>query len=276
MQEAVTQENKIYTAIYGADQASERPPVVLIRGLGRAVEHWHGFEELVATKYPTIIFDNKGMGRSDQGLTLSVTIADFAAHLIEVLDHWNIKKAHVVGISLGGMIAIESARRFSERILSYCAINSSANYRVGMRLSLSGIYEFAKFGFTGGRSEDSLYDVMVASTNQQKKQEALKSWDAIRGKYGVQGFNALCQLKAAFFFGASKDWENIQLPGLIVVGQKDRLVPSSNSTYLASKLPNAELVEIAEAGHELLMDAASEFLEYYERFIHSIKEPQNP
>ncbi len=270
MQEAVTQKNQIYTAIYNSPATTEQPPVVLIRGLGRVIEHWHGFHEQVAKRFPTIVFDNKGMGRSKAGIGLSATIAEFAEHLVEVLDHWEIKQAHFVGISLGGMIAIEAARLFPDRTLSYCAINSSANFRLGMRLSLTGLYEFGKQGLTGGKSEDTLFDAMVATKSVAKKKKLLREWDEIRQKYGLNGYNTLCQLKAAFLFGASSKWDDIKAPGLIAVGEKDRLVPPANSKYLASKLPNAELLSLAGAGHELLMDAGDEFLNHYQKFVDAV------
>ncbi len=270
MQEAITKKNKIYTAIYNESALSEQTPVVLIRGLGRVIEHWHGFEEKVAAGHPAIVFDNKGMGRSTESLDLSATISDFAEHLIEVLDHWKADKAHLVGISLGGMIAIETAKLFPKRVSSFCAINSSANFRAGMRLSLSGIYVFTKHGVTRGNSDEALFDAMVASNSPEEKRQYLKEWSLISDKYGLNGYSTFCQLKAALFFGASKSWERIEAPGLIVVGGKDRLVPPGNSNYLARKLPNAELLRIPYAGHELLMDAGDEFLKHYSEFLRAI------
>lgn len=268
--EAITQKNKIYTAIYNQEALASHPPIVLVRGLGRVIEHWHGFQEILADNHPVIVLDNKGMGRSKEGIGLSATISDFAGHLLEVLDCWEVPKAHLVGISLGGMIVIETTRQFPERVLSYCAINSSAQSGLALRLFPSGLYEFGKQGVTGGKSEETLFNAMVATKDPEKKEKWLLEWGEIRAKYGLNGYNTFCQLKAAVMFCVRSDWEQIQTPGLIAVSTKDKLVPPSNSSLLAEKLPNAELVRFEGAGHELLMDAPQEFVRSYREFLDAI------
>src|SRR6185503_21063399 len=92
-------------------------PVLLIMGLGSNAYGWHRTIPWLAERYETITFDNRGTGRSDvpDG---PYAIAQLAADAAAVLDAAGHASAHVVGASLGGMIAQRFALSFPERVRS--------------------------------------------------------------------------------------------------------------------------------------------------------------
>src|ERR1044072_1532546 len=92
-------------------------PLLLIMGLGVTLEGWNRLGPALAQHYQTILFDNRGTGRSDTPPG-PYSIPDMAADAAAVLDAAAIDRAHVFGISMGGMIAQEFALRYPDRVRS--------------------------------------------------------------------------------------------------------------------------------------------------------------
>src|SRR4051812_37652956 len=119
------------------------PAVLLIMGLGTQMLAWHEdfCEQLAGRGFRVIRFDNRDIGRSTKlrqypppttGQLLRrdrqaahYSLVDMAADGIGLLDHVGIERAHVVGASMGGMIAQETAINFPDRVLSLCSIMSN-------------------------------------------------------------------------------------------------------------------------------------------------------
>jgi len=97
------------------EESGSGEPLLLIMGLGYSHEMWHRTRPVVSAHYRTILFDNRGVGKSDvpQG---AYSIAQMAADAAAVLDTAGITKAHVFGMPMGGMIAQEFALNYPERV----------------------------------------------------------------------------------------------------------------------------------------------------------------
>jgi len=124
------------------------PAMLLVMGLATQMLGWHEdfCEQLTARGFHVIRFDNRDIGRSTRlsghrppttGQLLrrdrqaaAYTLADMAADGIGLLDHLQIRRAHVVGASMGGMIAQEMAIGFPDRVLSLCSIMSNTGSRL--------------------------------------------------------------------------------------------------------------------------------------------------
>ena len=91
------------------------PPLLLVQGLGYGGSGWGGAHELLAESFGVVSFDNRGFGRSDSPPG-PYSVADLAADTAAVLDAAGLDRAHVLGVSLGGMVAQELALTRPERI----------------------------------------------------------------------------------------------------------------------------------------------------------------
>ena len=98
--------------IYG-----EGPPLLLISGTGHNLEFWSNQLPYFAKRYSSIVFDNRGVGRSTIP-TKNYTLADMADDAVNLLDHINVNCAHVMGFSMGGHIAQELAINYPDRVKS--------------------------------------------------------------------------------------------------------------------------------------------------------------
>ncbi len=98
------------------DSGGDGPPVLLIMGLGmNATGWWRTVPVLAEAGLRVISFDNRGVGRSDR-MPGPYTVAEMADDAVAVLDEAGLDRAHVYGISLGGMIAQEVALRHRRRV----------------------------------------------------------------------------------------------------------------------------------------------------------------
>src|SRR5271170_7950583 len=108
-----------YTISDGAriywEESGTGEPLLLIMGLGYPHEMWHRTRPVVSSHYRTILFDNRGVGKSDvpEG---AYSISQMAADAAAVLDAAGIAKANIFGISMGGMIAQEFTLNYPERV----------------------------------------------------------------------------------------------------------------------------------------------------------------
>src|SRR5712691_9994017 len=118
---------KIYWEEHGSGD-----PLLLIMGLGASLEAWDRIAPTLATRYRTILFDNRGVGRSDvpSGPYSLEMMADDAA---AVLDAAGVEAAHVFGASMGGMIAQELALRHRARVRRLILGCTSCGGREGVR-----------------------------------------------------------------------------------------------------------------------------------------------
>src|SRR6202044_1765574 len=106
------QDAKIYW-----DEQGSGEPLLLIEGLGYPSYMWHRTRPILAQTYRTIVLDNRGVGQSDvpPGVySIELMASDAAA----VLDAAGVQRAHVFGVSMGGMIAQEFALQYPKRVLS--------------------------------------------------------------------------------------------------------------------------------------------------------------
>src|SRR5436309_288829 len=99
----------------GREGRERRDPLLLIMGLGATLEWWHRIRPVLAARFRTILFDNRGVGRSDVP-PAPYSIEQMADDAAAVLDAAGATRAHVVGMSMGGCIAQELVLRHPARV----------------------------------------------------------------------------------------------------------------------------------------------------------------
>ena len=112
MPRARTREIEIYYEIHG-----QGLPLIMILGLGQDIATWDFQIEEFSKHFKLILFDNRDSGKSSQSLT-PYTTEDMARDTIGLMDYLNIERAHVLGTSMGGMIAQQVALLAPERVIS--------------------------------------------------------------------------------------------------------------------------------------------------------------
>jgi pimeloyl-ACP methyl ester carboxylesterase len=113
------------------------PPVVFIQGVGACGSAWRPQTEELQQQFTCLTFDNRGMGASQPAGTNPLTVDQMAADVLALLDSQDWPKAHLVGHSLGGLVALYSALAAPKRISSLALLNTFADGRAVAPLTAS-------------------------------------------------------------------------------------------------------------------------------------------
>jgi 3-oxoadipate enol-lactonase len=229
-------------------------PVLLIMGLGSNAHGWHRTIPWLAERYRVIAFDNRGTGRSDvpEG---AYTLAQMGDDAAAVLDAAGVDAAHVVGASLGGMIAQRFALAHPRRVralILVCTTPGGANAARASREVMAGLVAGGEDPATVYRRNAwFLYGEDTRTSHPERIEEDLL-W---RAKIPTRPAGYLGQLQAAMQHDAWDELPAITAPTLVVHGAADLLVPTENGRLLAARIPGARLTLVPGAGHMLQADA---------------------
>jgi pimeloyl-ACP methyl ester carboxylesterase len=278
------------------DVTGKGEPLVLIMGLGGTLGSWVFQKRAFSKHFKVITFDSRGMGKSDKP-SEPFTMKTLADDTIGLMNHLNIDKAHVLGVSHGGRVAQEVAINYPERVNKL--VLASTN------IGAEGIDDLAPEVLSAfGRKERSgQSDIMYAGMKQcsicqadhQGEELWQHMWAAHRpqmlewAKKGIDfhqiislGFNkrfyrmfilplALLQLKLggidshirlieATVGNSTLDRLHlIKAPTLVILGTEDKFCPPRSIEAMATRIPHAKLVKIEGGSHNILVEMKSRF-----------------
>ena len=278
---------KIFYRDYGPEEAN---PILLVHGLGAQLVHWpeHLIEFLIKNGLRPITFDNRDSGLSSRfsdkpsivlgylryffrfPIKPEYSLNDMARDGINLLNHLDIDKAHILGTSMGGMISQILCAKYPQRVKTYTLIASTA--------SVPG-------PFNGASKE--VRDMMVSrskSTNpsmDEVYQRELK-WVGLIGMEGkeidtpkfkedtINNYNRIKDIKDGFGYARQliailssknriKKVKSIQAKTLIIHGEQDPVLRAENSRLMHKLIPNSDLVIIENMRHLIEEEILDQF-----------------
>ena len=249
------------TKIYW-DEQGQGAPVLLIMGLGYASALWHRTRPVLAQGFRTVAFDNRGVGLSDVP-PAPYSIATMAADAAAVLDAAGVARAHVFGISMGGMIAQEFALRHPERTLSLILGCTSPGGPSALRAESHVTDILVARGMTLEQAREAILPYIYdAATPREKIEEDL----SLRRRWLTSPEGYMAQLLAIRGWESYSRIAQITAPTLVIHGKSDALIPPGNGELIAARIPGAKLVLLDHASHLFLTDqteaAHEEILEF--------------
>ena len=232
------------------DEAGQGTPILLIMGLGWASNMWHRTQPVLAARYRTVRFDNRGAGRSDVPPG-PYTIAGMASDAAAVLDAAGIDRAHIVGASMGGMIAQEFALTWPSRVRSLVLACTAPGGPEAKHPDPDATAILFSTGDTPEvRARAIVPFIFDAATPRERVEQDLA---VLSQFYPIpQGYFA--QLQAILTWGAFARLHQITAPTLVIHGENDRLVPPVNSDLIAQRIPGAQHTKLAGASHIFFTD----------------------
>ncbi len=243
-------------AVAGSELHYERrghgPPLLLIQGMGANGTHWgEPFLSALERDFELVLYDHRGIGRSAplQG-PAGITVAGLAGDALALLDALGIAQAHVLGISMGGMIAQEVALAAPERILSLILGATSCGGtqaratapEVVQRLTTVALSRDRELMLRTGfelvvsrrhAADPAHFAAFVAATEQFPASLPV----LLAQKGAADGHDAYSRLRA------------VRLPTLVIHGTADELLASINGDLVASLIPGARLELLEGVGH---------------------------
>lgn len=250
---------------YDRTGPSNAPTVVFVEGLGYGRWMWRWQRRALADEYDTIVWDNRGTGDSDES-TGPYTMAQLASDLAAVLDAAGVDEAHVVGASMGGMVALQFALDY-DRVRSLTLMCTSPGGPEARETPTETVERM--FDVPDGYDERKAlrYKMSVAmsesfASEHEALVERITDW---RLASDASDQARAWQHAAVEAFDVHDRLGEIQIPVLIVHGTADRVVPIANGELLAAGIPDAEFVKF-EGGPHLF------FIESHERVNDCIRE----
>lgn len=257
------------------EQAGEGFPVLLIMGLSANVDWWpEDFLAPLSRRWRTIAFDNRGAGRT-QGDFSRFSIPLAAQDSLRLLDALGIEKAHVIGMSMGGMIAQELALLAPDRVERLVLACTNSGLRLGSVVSKEALrlamrYVTSPQTRRRSRALNLLFTQEFIDANERLPAEFGKRIS--KAPISVAAWKK--QLAAVMRFSSYRRLHQIQAPTLVISGTRDALVPHRNSILLAKRIPDARLVQIPDSGHGFLVDAAQPAASAIASFLAEHYEPE--
>jgi pimeloyl-ACP methyl ester carboxylesterase len=224
-------------------------------GLGmNATGWWRTVPVLAGAGFRVVAFDNRGVGRSARPPG-PYTVASMADDAVAVLDAAGIDRAHVYGISLGGMIAQEIALRRPERVDSLVL---GATTPGGARAVAADEETLAFFRRRGEMSAEEAVWASVpynyGPRTRVDRAQLIGEDIEQRLRFPIEPEPYAAQLAAALEHDAYDRLGAVDAATLVVHGEADRMVAPPNARLLAEAIPRAELVTFPEAGHLYFTD----------------------
>jgi pimeloyl-ACP methyl ester carboxylesterase len=250
------------------------PPLLLIMGLGAQMVQWDEgvCALLVARGHHVIRFDNRDVGRStwidapglDPGTAIlqalagdpsvaPYTLSDMAADAVGLLDHLGIDAAHVVGASMGGMIAQTMAIEHPTRVLSLTSIMSTTGEPTVGNPS-PDLFDVLLRPRPEGRDESIEFAVEIerAIGSEHFDEERSRALAAVAYERGVNPDGVARQLLAIVASGSrAEGLARLDLPALVVHGREDRLVDFSGGQRTAELIAGADFLAIDDMAHDV-------------------------
>ena len=239
------------TKIYW-DEQGHGTPVLLITGLGYTSAMWYRTRAILAQQYRTLAFDNRGVGQSDVPPG-PYSIATMASDAAAVLDAAGVARAHVFGISMGGMIAQEFALQYPARTRSLILGCTSPGGPLAVRAESTVVDVVMARGMTLEQAREAIlpYIYDAATPREKIEQDVNMRRDWLPTPAGYLG-----QLQGIMAGECYSRIDRITASTLVIHGKSDALVPPGNGQLIADRIPGAKLVLLDHASHLFLTDQA--------------------
>ena len=240
--------------IAGTDLYYERrgtgEPLLLIQGLGGNSLHWgEGFLGGLEDGFELILYDHRGAGRSGP-LTGEHTIADLATDALALLDALEVESAHVVGISMGGMVAQEVVLQAPERVRTLtlgCTFPGGPEARM-TDMEVVGMLAEAVLSGDEERATRAGYEVMIAA-DYASRPGAYELYVEVASQHPAPLPVLMAQLGAIMSHDTSERLGDVRVPTLVLHGTEDRLMEPLNGELIARLIPGARLELLEGSGH---------------------------
>ncbi|CAF1585207.1 unnamed protein product [Adineta ricciae] len=261
---ASSQNLRLYYELFGSGENK----ILFIMGLLTEGAAWCHQTAFFTEKpaYQCVTYDNRGCGRSSSPLCLHYSTSQMAKDALGLIDHLQWKQCHVVGISMGGMIALELAVLAPERIRSLTLLATHAGGLSG-QAPLIGVYHIMQSIFL--KDEHTIVEnvlQMLYARNTLSNSEIRKSFydyhlERFRKRIrpsvvGLIGhLAAVCRHYVSYAELLKIRYSPFKC--LIMVGTEDRLVREANS-YILQRVLGCRLIKLDNAGHGLQNEFANE------------------
>ncbi len=251
--------DRIYYEVHG-----EGEPVIFISGLGADYTLWHWQVEEYSKEFKCIFFDNRGIGRSTiekgllnkENLTLKLLSSDVAGLMKEL----EIEKAHIVGASMGGIIAQSFAVTYPEKVMTLSLHSTLAKSSLLVNLHFRTQIDLLE-KLSIGELLSSMAPTIWSEETLISRSDLLLEFRSLKknAKPSVSKELYALQAYACLDFNLLDEISKIKVPVLVTAGAEDILIHPRNSKIIHQSIPESEYIEFLGCGHAALVEKHRDF-----------------
>jgi 3-oxoadipate enol-lactonase / 4-carboxymuconolactone decarboxylase len=227
----------------------DAPVVVFSNSLGTTLEMWDRQAEALAGRYRVLRYDTRGHGRSEV-VDRETSLANLADDLAQLMDGLHIERAHIVGLSLGGMTGQTMGFRHPAKVASLCLMATAA---------IMAVPDLWNARIATARTEGMAPLIEQTMTRWFTPAAFAREPAAVAdvrerfGRIAGIGYAVCCQ--AIRDMDLRPDLPRVAAPTLVISGAKDPATPPAAGLEIAGLIPGAEFVQVPDAAHLLNIEA---------------------
>jgi pimeloyl-ACP methyl ester carboxylesterase len=240
-------------------------PILLVSGAGGDMNAWDPSTlRVLSSNHTVIVFDNRGVGNTTTG-SKPFSIQQFANDTAGLLDALKIRKADVLGYSMGSFVAQQLTVTNPEKVNRLILVAASCGGKEGIpqspQLQKMASDVANKFINNISVSQEEMKSLISASLgpgwirlNPESLETIPEAKDllaSITPNNNLKQIKAIQSWFATNWSGICSQLTKISNPTLVIIGTDDVTVPTANSVVIAGKIPGAWLVQIKDAGHAI-------------------------
>lgn len=242
--------------------------VLCLHGIGGNKRNWHCNFAAFAPHFHIAAWDARGYGESE-GYPGALDFDELATDITRVLDHFGVRKVHLLGLSMGGRIAMEFARLFPHRLLSLTLCATNEGFHAFTDAERVAFVESRKAPLLAGKTPRDIAPAVArslvsADSTVSALDQMVDSMERLHAESYIKAIEALVALPRC------SSLETISVPVHIVCGEKDPLTTPDQSRDLAARISHARLTFIPLAGHLVNLEQHDTFDRCVLNFLLSI------
>ena len=238
------------------------PALLMVQGAGVIGEGWRLQMDALRSRFTVIAFDNRGVGQSSSPRG-RLSIEDMAHDVMAIADALRLDRFHLAGHSMGGLISQQVALSAPERMLSLSLICSFAHGRQAATMSMAMLITAIRMRVGTRAMRRRALTELIMPPSYLAGVDGAALAEQLRPLFGYdlasQPMFVMQQVRAMSRFDASSRLPALAgVPTLVVSATEDRIARLEYGNELASLIPGARFVEIAQAGHAVTIQRAEE------------------
>jgi 3-oxoadipate enol-lactonase len=249
-----------YSIGYEESDGGEQLPIVFLHGVGSDKSAWRPQLKHFGSERRAIAFDYPGYGDSDSAPD-GTTRDDYAAAILSAMHELQVNRAHICGLSLGGVVAIAMHAQVADRCTSLILADTFAQHPDGRSIYERGI---AASGDLRAMAEARV-DVLLA----QPADPAVRA-EVVETMARIDPASYRIGAEAVWLADQSERVHEIRVPTLVVCGDQDHVTPPALSRELAQLIPGARCEIIEGAGHLTNLERPDTFNTLVGAFIRGV------
>ena len=244
-----------------------RPWLVLVQGLGLDRFGWQPVLRKLQRHFRLVLVDNRGSGLSERPPG-SFAIADMAGDIVAVLDAAGVRRAHVLGASLGGMVAQELAIDHPERVDGLVLACTTPGWPLAYPMPRASVRLIAATpGMTAEVALRRHVENALSARTVQHRPELVDRLIELQGSRPADPGTLSAQAAAGARYVGRRRQARILARTLVLHGAADTVVDPRNGKLLADRIPGARLMTFPELGHLLFWEDPNGFAEAVTSFL---------